>query len=67
MYSYEHGSRFTLEMSLVEIFDHQLMAPCSAQLPISVHRGLCRRFNIYLGTSFRVRGSPYSGSQMISY
>ena len=59
---YKDGSRFQIEVFLLEIVDHELMAPCSAQLPISIYRGLCRRPNIHLGASFRVRGSPYSGS-----
>ena len=64
---YEDGSRFKVQKSLVELVDDELMPPCSAQLPISIDGGLCRRPNIHLGASFRVRGSPYSGSRLIPY
>lgn len=58
---------FRIETSYGDIVDLELMVPSSAQFPIPIYRGLCRRSNFYLGDSLRVCDLPYSGSQMPFY
>lgn len=52
------------EADLGDLVDLQLIVSLSAQLSISVYRGLCRRPYFYLGDSLRVGGLPYGGSQI---
>ena len=58
---------FRIETSSGDIVDLELTVASSAQLPIPIYRGLCRRSNFYLGNSLRVCDLRYSGSQMTFY
>ena len=57
---------FIIETSLlVDVVESALIISSSAQFPISVHGGICRRPDLYLGDSLRVCCHPFGGRQMI--
>ena len=56
---------FEIETSLLgDTIESALIVSSSAQFSISIHRGICRRPDLYLGNSLRVCGYPFGGRQM---